>query len=186
MRLSAALLILLATLAPASAGVRIEVDRSTQTMRVNVDGVQRHVWPVSTGLTRHRTPGGAFTPTSLKKMHYSRKYDNAPMPHSIFFTKWGHAIHGTNHVRALGSPASHGCVRLTQDHAAQLYALVAQRRNDTEIVITGSLEAFAKPKEKPRRRATLRGESEGEYEATRSTARDWDVRYYESRWVHDE
>jgi single-stranded-DNA-specific exonuclease len=38
-------------------------------------------------------------------MVHSAKYGNAPMPHSIFF--YGqYAIHGTNAVGALGSPAS--------------------------------------------------------------------------------
>jgi lipoprotein-anchoring transpeptidase ErfK/SrfK len=56
-------------------------------------------------------------------MHYSKKYDNAPMPHSIFF-KGGYAIHGTYDVRKLGRPASHGCVRLHPDDAAVLYEIV--------------------------------------------------------------
>ncbi len=43
--------------------------------------------------------------------HYSKEWDDAPMPHSIFFTKRGHAIHGTDYARRLGDPASHGCVR---------------------------------------------------------------------------
>ena len=59
----------------------------------------------------------------MKLMHYSKKFDNAPMPHSIFF-RGGYAIHATNAVRNLGRPASHGCVRLSPKDAAALYALV--------------------------------------------------------------
>ena len=45
---------------------------------------------------------------ALYVMVHSYKYDNAPMPHSIFF--YGQfAIHGTSAVGALGRPASHGC-----------------------------------------------------------------------------
>jgi lipoprotein-anchoring transpeptidase ErfK/SrfK len=47
------------------------------------------------------------------------------MPHSVFFVG-GYAIHGTEYVRALGRPASHGCVRLHPDNAAQLYSLVEE------------------------------------------------------------
>jgi lipoprotein-anchoring transpeptidase ErfK/SrfK len=65
-------------------------------------------------------------------MHYSRKYDNAPMPHSIFF-KGGYAIHGTNHVGMLGRPASHGCVRLSPANASILYAIVGKDRGSTTI-----------------------------------------------------
>jgi lipoprotein-anchoring transpeptidase ErfK/SrfK len=56
-------------------------------------------------------------------MHYSRKYDNSPMPHSIFFLG-GYAIHATYFTRQLGQPASHGCVRLHPRNAARLYALI--------------------------------------------------------------
>jgi lipoprotein-anchoring transpeptidase ErfK/SrfK len=58
-------------------------------------------------------------------MHYSSKYENSPMPHSIFF-HGGYAIHGTNYVKRLGSPASHGCVRLHPSNAARLFSLVRQ------------------------------------------------------------
>jgi L,D-transpeptidase-like protein len=54
---------------------------------------------------------------------YSAKYNNAPMPHAIFF--YGqYAIHGTNAVGALGRQASHGCVRIAPGNAAALYAMV--------------------------------------------------------------
>jgi lipoprotein-anchoring transpeptidase ErfK/SrfK len=68
-------------------------------------------------------------------MHYSRKYDNSPMPHSIFF-KGGYAIHGTGYVRYLGRPASHGCIRLAPGNAARLFSLVRQHGfRDVRIVI---------------------------------------------------
>jgi lipoprotein-anchoring transpeptidase ErfK/SrfK len=46
------------------------------------------------------------------------------MPHSIFF-RGGYAIHGTGEVKRLGSPASHGCVRLHPDNARELYNMVS-------------------------------------------------------------
>jgi lipoprotein-anchoring transpeptidase ErfK/SrfK len=67
-------------------------------------------------------------------MHYSKKYDNAPMPHSIFF-RGGYAIHGTYATGALGRPVSHGCVRLSPAHAAQLYDMV--KREGARISISG-------------------------------------------------
>jgi len=63
-------------------------------------------------------------------MHYSKKYDNAPMPYSIFFTG-GYAIHGTPHVGNLGRPASHGCVRLSPANARTLYGIVKNDPNTT-------------------------------------------------------
>src|SRR4029077_7436772 len=82
---------------PASAKILIEIDKSAQRMIVSQDGAQLYTWPVSTGLRSYDTPGGEFTPFRMEKEHYSREWDDAPMPHSIFFTKKGHAIHGTEH-----------------------------------------------------------------------------------------
>ena len=33
----------------------------------------------------------------MEVMHYSQEWDNAGMPHSIFFTSRGHAVHGSDH-----------------------------------------------------------------------------------------
>src|SRR5687767_2834944 len=104
--------------------IRVEIDKSTQRMTVTVDGEKRHVFKVSTGKQGFATPNGTFRALVMKEMHYSRKYDNAPMPNSIFFTNNGHAIHATTAVKNLGRPASHGCVRLSPKDAKTLYDLV--------------------------------------------------------------
>jgi lipoprotein-anchoring transpeptidase ErfK/SrfK len=58
------------------------------------------------------------------------------MPHSVFF-KGGYAIHGTEYIKSLGRPASHGCVRLHPDNARILYDLVQQAGvKNTSIRIT--------------------------------------------------
>jgi hypothetical protein len=75
----------------------------------------------------------------MNEIWYSKQWDNAPMPHSIFFMKDGHAIHGSYEVKNLGSPASHGCVRISPENAAKLYALVAKNGlQNTQVVLTGS------------------------------------------------
>ena len=109
---------------PEHGRVVIQIDKSTQRMTVFVDGEQRHVFKVSTGKQGHATPSGSFRVLLMKEMHHSRKYDNAPMPNSIFFTNNGHAIHATTSVRNLGRAASHGCVRLSPRDAKTLYDLV--------------------------------------------------------------
>jgi lipoprotein-anchoring transpeptidase ErfK/SrfK len=69
-------------------------------------------------------------------MHYSRRYNMTPMPHSIFFYH-GFAIHGTSAVRNLGQPASHGCIRLSPQNARALFALVGRHgMRNTTITIT--------------------------------------------------
>ena len=123
----------------AQAKVAITVDKNNQQMTVAVDGVERYHWPVSTGIPSYETPNGSFRTFRMEEDHYSKEFDDAPMPHSIFFTKIGHAIHGTDSVNRLGSPASHGCVRLSREHASTLYALVQQEGVlNTTVTLTGS------------------------------------------------
>ncbi len=121
--------------APSQAAVNVNIDISTQTMTVSVDGGYYATWRVSTARSGFYTPRGSFRPYVLRKMHYSRKYDMTPMPHSIFF-RGGYAIHATNAVKALGRPASHGCIRLSPKNAATLFTLVREHGlGDTRISI---------------------------------------------------
>ncbi|NWG23601.1 MAG: L,D-transpeptidase [Pseudorhodoplanes sp.] len=126
--------------APASAAVDITIDKSAQRMTVAVDGQVRHVWPVSTGKAGYDTPNGTFKAFRMEADHYSKEWDDAPMPHSIFFTTKGHAIHGSFDVKRIGSPASHGCVRLEPKNAATLFALVKEEGVlKTTVTLTGSI-----------------------------------------------
>ncbi len=118
------------------ARVVAKVDISSQSMRVYVNGRLAHRWAVSTGRRGYRTPTGSYSPKWLARMHYSRKYNNSPMPYSIFF-RGGYAVHGTNYVSRLGRPASHGCIRLHTANARRLYNLVRQYgKGRSRIVIT--------------------------------------------------
>src|SRR6476620_8692304 len=120
---SAAVAICSLTISSARADVAVHIDKSSQRMAVSVDGATRYSWPVSTGRSGYGTPRGVFYPQAMARRHFSRRYYNSPMPHSIFFY-YGFAIHGTTDIYQLGGPASHGCVRLHPSHAAALYALV--------------------------------------------------------------
>lgn len=118
--------------------ILVNIDKATQEMTVFVDGVELYTWPVSTGLRGYSTPSGTYTTTSMNEIWYSKQWDNAPMPHAIFFTKKGHAIHGTLEEKRLGNAASHGCVRLSRENAATLYALVAKTGlKNTQVVLAG-------------------------------------------------
>jgi hypothetical protein len=123
----------------AHANVAITIDKNVQEMTVAVDGVERYHWPVSTGIPSRETPNGSFRTFRMEEDHYSKEFDDAPMPHSIFFTKIGHAIHGTDSESRLGTPASHGCVRLSRANASTLYALVEKQGVlNTTVTLTGS------------------------------------------------
>lgn len=113
-----------------------EISLSSQTMDVAVDGHPTYSWAVSTARRGYVTPKGSYKPTRLHRMWYSRKYDNAPMPNAVFF-RGGYAIHGTDAIRRLGRPASHGCVRLHPSNARAFYNMVKDfGATNTRIIIT--------------------------------------------------
>jgi len=143
--LAAALLLALGAF-PADARLLIEIDKSSQRMTVLLDGAPLYRWPVSTGAHGYDTPSGTFTPFRMARHHFSKEWDNAPMPNSIFFTKVGHAIHGTEHLRAIGRPVSHGCVRLEPRNARALFALVKREgMANTRVVLEGVTPAPRAP-----------------------------------------
>jgi lipoprotein-anchoring transpeptidase ErfK/SrfK len=124
------------TVSSQAASLVANVNVSSQTMTVTKHGQVIAVWKVSTARKGYVTPRGSWRPTRMHKMWYSRKYDNAPMPYSVFY-HGGYAIHGTSAVGRLGSPASHGCVRLATANAAKFYSLVQQvGAGNTRIVVT--------------------------------------------------
>ena len=121
-----------------SGNILVTIDKSRQKMTVILDGVTKYEWPVSTGKAGYSTPSGSYTATSMNEIWHSKEWDNAPMPHSVFFRKDGYAIHGSLEVRNLGRPASHGCVRISPENAATFYALVKKvGLKNTEVVLTG-------------------------------------------------
>ena len=143
--------LMLFAIGAAQAKVASTVDKNNQQMTVAVDGVERYHWPVSSGLPSYETPGGSFRTFRMEEDHFSKEFDDAPMPHSIFFTKIGHAIHGTDSVNRLGSPASHGCVRLSRANASTLYALVqTEGVLNTSVTLTGSSQIALARNPRPR------------------------------------
>ncbi|MFN3659517.1 MAG: L,D-transpeptidase [Pseudolabrys sp.] len=129
---------------PVNAALLIEIDKSTQKMTVVEDGETIHVWPVSTGKNGYDTPSGEYKPFRMEKDHYSREWDDAPMPNSIFFTQIGHAIHGTFDEKNLGKPASHGCVRLSRTNSETLWRLLRKHKMaNTRVVLDGEIPAGA-------------------------------------------
>jgi hypothetical protein len=121
-----------------NAAVLVTIDKSAQLMTVEVDGRALYQWPVSTGKAGYDTPGGKYKAFRMERDHFSKEWDDAPMPFSIFFTPKGHAIHGSYETKRLGSPASHGCVRLAPANAEKLFALVEQEGVlNTTVVLHG-------------------------------------------------
>jgi len=118
--------------------ILIAIDKAKQAMSVFVDGLKKYDWRVSTGRPGYSTPSGTYTATSMNEVWFSKEWDNAPMPHAIFFMTDGHAIHGSYEVKSLGKPVSHGCVRIAPQNATILYGLVGKNGlKNTQVVLTG-------------------------------------------------
>lgn len=140
---------------PPPVTLKVSINLSTQTITVSEDGQTRHTWKISSGRRGYPTPTGTYKPYRMHKMWHSRKYDWAPMPNAVFFHK-GFAVHGTYATRALGRPASHGCIRLAPSNAKKLYDLVRRHgMASTRVTLYGSPKfsppQIAKRRYNPRR-----------------------------------
>ena len=123
-----------AMVSQAEAALTAKVDLSSQSMDVYVDGKLKHSWSIASGRRGYETPTGNYRPQRLEREWYSRKYDDAAMPYSVFF-HGGYAIHGG--YGRMGRPASHGCIRLPTAQAAKFFKLVESHgARGTRIEIT--------------------------------------------------
>jgi len=122
--------------APLPPIVVVNINVSRQSLALSVNGWPSGWWQVSTAGVGYHTPRGTFHVQRMARVYFSKKYDNSPMPNSLFFDG-GIAIHGSYHIKSLGRPVSHGCVRLRPENAAQLYALTEQYGpSRTQIIVT--------------------------------------------------
>jgi hypothetical protein len=96
----------------------LTIDLTAQRVMVYRDGTLIAASAISTGSMGRETPTGVFTILEKKVMHRSNTYDNAPMPYMQRLTSKGIAIHAGD---LPGYPASHGCIRLPNEFAKQLY-----------------------------------------------------------------
>ena len=93
----------------ATGAALVVVNLHTQRLLFFRNGVPVAASSISSGKTGHETPTGVFTILQKNEKHFSRTYDNAPMPNMQRLTWRGIALHAGN---LPGYPASHGCVRL--------------------------------------------------------------------------
>jgi len=108
--------------APEDGQVEVVVSIADQRAYVYRAGELVGVSTISSGKPGKDTPPGIFPILEKKRMHNSRKYDNAPMPFMQRLDKYGIALHAG---RIPGVPASHGCVRLPAAFAAKLFAMTS-------------------------------------------------------------
>src|SRR3954451_7909588 len=94
------------------------VNLATQRLIVFRNGVPIGASTISSGKDGYQTPTGVFTILQKAKEHYSKTYNNAPMPNMQRLTWKGIALHAGN---LPGYPASHGCIRLPMKFSALLF-----------------------------------------------------------------
>jgi hypothetical protein len=81
---------------------------------------------ISSGKPGHDTPQGIFTVMEKRRHHRSNIYSNAPMPYMQRLTWSGIALH-EGHIP--NRPASHGCIRLPRNFAADLFSMKTRNRH---------------------------------------------------------
>ena len=96
----------------------VVVNLATQRLIAFRNGVPIGASTVSSGKEGYETPTGVFTILQKAKEHYSKTYDNAPMPNMQRLTWKGIALHAG---KLPGYPASHGCVRLPSAFSSLLF-----------------------------------------------------------------
>ncbi|WSH63109.1 L,D-transpeptidase [Rhizobium ruizarguesonis] len=133
---AASLLLQFSPVAAQAATLVANISIGKQMMTVSENGFVKYRWKVSTARNGYVTPTGLWSAKWLSRDHRSRKYDNAPMPFAVFFNG-GYAVHATFDLKRLGTPASHGCVRLHPNNAAEFFSLARQAGlANTRVVIT--------------------------------------------------
>src|SRR4029453_2805785 len=110
--------------------VLMVVNLATQRAILFRNGVPIGASTVSSGKKGYDTPTGVFTVLEKKKEHYSKTYNNAPMPNMQRLTWKGIALHAGN---LPGYPASHGCIRLPMQFSGLLFGATKLRMT---VVIT--------------------------------------------------
>ena len=98
--------------------VAVLVSLPQQTMYVYRNGILIGRSSISSGTKGNSTPPGVFNILEKKETHYSKTYNNAPMPNMQRLTWSGIAMHSG---QLPGYPASHGCIRLPYDFSALLF-----------------------------------------------------------------
>ena len=116
------------------------VDLEARVISVFRGGYEIGAAAVLLGTQEHPTPLGTF-PIRYKQRHnVSEKYNNAPMPYSMFLTSDGIALHGSEVENGY---ASHGCIGMPNDFAAKVFAVA--KKGDKVIITRGATMQMGSP-----------------------------------------
>jgi len=128
--------------APATGRIIITVDLKAQTLSVFRAGYEIGSAVILYGADDKPSPLGAFPVIEKDADHYSRTYNNAPMPYTLRLTSDGVAIHGSD-VR--WGYATHGCIGVPKPFAKRLFGVT--KLGDLVVITNGRMldTSHAKP-----------------------------------------
>jgi len=128
--------------APATGRIIITVDLKAQTLSVFRAGYEIGSAVILYGADDKPSPLGAFPVIEKDADHYSRTYNNAPMPYTLRLTSDGVAIHGSD-VR--WGYATHGCIGVPKPFAKRLFGVT--KLGDLVVITYGRMldTSHAKP-----------------------------------------
>ena len=126
-------------------GVRIDLNIPTLRLVVSEDDRVVRTYPVSVGQIGHDTPTGTFRISRAewnpswrpparewaKGKSFTPPGPENPMGRVKLFFSPLYYLHGTPEVESLGTPASHGCVRMLNRDAVELGKLLSRDANPT-------------------------------------------------------
>lgn len=119
----------------------ITVDLEARVLSVFRGGYEIGAAAVLVGTDQHPTPLGTFPILAKQRHNRSEKYDNAPMPWSMFLTRDGIAIHGGSQIE--NGYASHGCIAGPDDFVSKIFA--EARAGDKVVITRGAKLALGQP-----------------------------------------
>lgn len=118
----------------------ITVDVAAQTLSVFRDGYEIGASAILYGADEKPTPLGTFPISQKDAHHFSRTYDNAPMPYALRLTGDGVFIHGS---KVEWGYATHGCIGVPVAFAKKLFAVAGI--GDRVIITRGKSLAMGDP-----------------------------------------
>jgi hypothetical protein len=110
--------------------VWVRVDLARQLMSVFRAGHEIGAAVILYGTDGKPTPTGSFPILEKDKDHYSRSYNDAPMPYMLRLTRDGVAIHGSDVQQGW---ATHGCIGIPLAFARLLFA--AASKGDLVVIL---------------------------------------------------
>ena len=98
----------------------IQIDTTGKMLRLMQDGNYIRQYSIAVGKPATPSPKGNWTIT--KKALWGNQFGGHFMQLSV---PWGiYGIHGTNEPSSIGQAASHGCIRMHNENAAELYGMI--------------------------------------------------------------